>query len=156
MQPNIKLTITILWAVLILSSCQKKSLEGNWAVVDNQKNYSEMYFTENSIRIYHEKTGLIPVLRYKVQNDSLKLRNRSYKIEWRDPNSITMRHKELTLKLIRIQSGFTLSDLKNPLQNKKYKVDFNKRMYVHTGKEIDVSITKAQKAVEPDVIDIKK
>jgi hypothetical protein len=136
MKNNLQSVLFFLFTLFLFGSCSNNnSIHGNWSAISSQGDYSELYITNNKIRIFTEVGGIIPSQSYETSDDSLKTNILSYKINWIKSDSLILNTGTFHLNLKRIKEGFKLSDYTNKSQEEKYKDDFYKRMYNAKGKE---------------------
>jgi hypothetical protein len=130
-----QLIIVGICVVFNLSCTNNYSIVGNWGSLDTTNHYSELYFVNNSIRIYTEAAGLIPSQTFKVHKDSLFTNIISYKKKWINPDSLILVSESTTMYLKRIHTGFKLSDYENESDSDSFSNAFFNRMNKRKGKE---------------------
>ncbi len=113
---------------LILACSNPKNIEGNWEALDNQNEYSEVYFEEGNMRIFTDIAGFIPNQKYTINEDSLVTNILSYHIKWINLDSVILSSNTTTFYLKRIKSGVKLSDYTDEQEEDVYRNDFYNRM----------------------------
>ncbi len=114
---------------LLLSCTNERNIKGDWGVVDTEGNYSELYFQDETVRIYTEVAGYIGMQSFKMGKDSLLINNLIYKTNWINPDSLVLACKHITLYLRKINLGFKLSEFSNESLEDSFRIIFYNRMY---------------------------
>ncbi len=103
--------LTIFLSFCFLFSCysaEKKDsvnekLVGNWAFIDSNGKYSEIYIESGSLSIYNEEfCNSLGEMNYNIKNDSLYFNGLSYFIEVRSCGRINLRNQDNNLLMDRI------------------------------------------------------
>jgi hypothetical protein len=103
--------LTIFLSFCLLFSCysaEKKepvneNLVGNWAFIDSNGKYSEIYIESGSLSIYNEEfCNSLGVMNYNIKNDSLHFNGLSYFIEAISCDRVNLGNQENNLLLDRI------------------------------------------------------
>lgn len=141
---------------LLLSCSNERNIKGDWCVIDSQGNYSELYFNDETVRIYTEVAGYIGMQSFKMGKDSLLINNLTYKKNWVNPDSLVLFSKHTTLYLGKIKSGFKLSEFSNESLEDSFRIIFYTRMY--TRKSVKPKTKKRHNAfpvIKEEIIEIE-
>ena len=103
--------LLIFLSCCFLYSCHYSEIEndinddlvGNWAFIDTNGKYSEMYIKSGSLSIYNEEfCNSLGIMKYSIRNDSLNFKGLSYSIEFRSCSKLILRTQENKLLMDRI------------------------------------------------------
>lgn len=79
------------------------SIIGDWAYIDQNNMYTEIYIKNKSLSIYSEEFGdFLGIMKYSTRNDSLIFNDLCFAIEYQSFNRITLRNQKSNLIFTRI------------------------------------------------------
>lgn len=102
-------SISFLMAVLLLGACNKdtsncsQQIIGDWAYIDDNGKYAELYIENGYIKTYHEQyDDFFGRMKYSIEKDSLFFNQMRYQINFQEDKSIILRNDDFSLCLFSI------------------------------------------------------
>ncbi len=147
-----------IFILIIFNSCsQKHEFRGDWGAIDSYGSYSELCFSDSTIEIYDELAGSIASQTYSSKDDSLITNILSYRMNWINADSLNLVSDTFMLRMMRIKTGYKLSDYTDENDRATYTTAFYNRMDKWKKKELKPSDgMNSNHKTEEEIIEIGK